>query len=131
MRPIAADIIIIKDNSVLLVKRKNEPFKGMWAFPGGRLEENETIEECAKRECMEETGLRVKLQKLVGVYSDPKRDPRKIVGVAFLCRITGGKLKASDDAEEVRWFDVEKAKKIKLAFDHNKILMDALKRMKK
>ncbi len=128
-RPVAADIVIIKDGRVLLIKRGHEPFKGMWALPGGRLEENESIEECAVREAKEEIGADVEIKKLVGVYSKPDRDPRKIVAIAFLCDVEGD-IKAGDDAVEARWFEIEEVKKMRLASDHNKIIEDALRLIK-
>jgi ADP-ribose pyrophosphatase YjhB (NUDIX family) len=89
MRSIASDTVLIEKGKILLIKRGNEPFKDMWALPGGRLENNETTEECAIREMKEETGLQVKIIKLIGVYSDPKRDPRGIVSVAYLVKRKG------------------------------------------
>ena len=128
-RPVAADIVIIKGGRVLLIKRGHEPFKGMWALPGGRLEENESIEECAVREAKGEIGADVEIKKLVGVYSKPDRDPRKIVAIAFLCDVEGD-IKAGDDAVEARWFEIEEVKKMRLASDHNKIIEDALRLIK-
>ncbi|NPA22064.1 MAG: NUDIX hydrolase [Candidatus Micrarchaeota archaeon] len=125
-RPVAADLVIVKEGKVVLIKRAKEPFKGMWALPGGRLEENETIEECAIREAKEETSLDIELQALIGVYSHPERDPRKVVAVAFLASPIGGTLRASTDALEARWVEIEKALKMELAADHNRILEDAL-----
>ncbi len=84
----------------------------------------EKVELAAVREAREETGLKVKLQRLAGVYSDPERDPRgHVVSVCFLARPVGGKLIAASDADDAKVF-----KKIpweKLAFDHEKILRDA------
>ena len=88
------------------------------------MEYGETVEHAAVREVKEETGLEIKLQKLVGVYSDPKRDPRgHTVTVCYSAKQVGGCLKASSDASEVKIF-----KNIpwrNLAFDHAKILKDA------
>ena len=122
MRPLSADSIIIKEGKILLIKRKNEPFKGMWAFPGGLIMDNETMEQCAVREAKEETGLDVKPIRLIGVYSDPKRDPRKVITAAYLCEIVGGEVFASSDAEDIIWFDLDSVPE--LAADHNKILED-------
>lgn len=125
MRPFACDIILIENESVLLVKRAFEPFKGEWALPGGRIEDNENAEECMKREMKEETGLMVEPIKLTGLYSDPSRDPRKVITTAFLARRIGGELKAGTDAAEVKWFPLNNLPK--LCTDHRKILEDALK----
>ena len=69
---LTADGLILKDKKVLLIKRKNYPFKGKWALPGGFVEYNEKTEDTAIREVFEETGLNTKINSLVGVYSDPK-----------------------------------------------------------
>src|SRR5690606_39615632 len=61
---------------VLLIKRKNPPFQGQFALPGGFVDVGETVEDACRRELMEETGVRAGRLTLVGVYSDPKRDPR-------------------------------------------------------
>ncbi len=125
MRPFACDIVLVEGGKILLVKRGREPFKGEWAVPGGRIEEDESAEECLRREMKEETGLEVEPVKLVGVYSDPGRDPRGIIAAAYIVRRVGGELKAGDDAEEVRWFDVKSLPP--LCTDHGKIVGDALK----
>lgn len=121
---LAADAVVLTDDGFVLVRRKRDPFKGSWALPGGFVEYGETVEEAAAREVKEETGLDVKLVGLVGVYSDPERDPRgHVVSVAFLAWAVGGELKAADDAGEVAVFkEVPEA----MAFDHAKILEDGL-----
>ncbi|WP_456366898.1 NUDIX domain-containing protein [Thermococcus sp.] len=123
---LTVDGVVIHNNGVVLIKRRNEPFKGRYALPGGFVEYGETIEEALRREMKEETGLDVIPVKLVGVYSKPDRDPRgHTVTVAFLC-IGEGWLKAGDDAKEVHVVPVEEALRMKLAFDHSEILRDAL-----
>lgn len=121
---LAADIIVRCRGGIVLVKRKNNPYKGKWVLPGGFVRYGEKVELAAVREAREETGLKVKLQRLAGVYSDPERDPRgHVVSVCFLARPVGGKLIAASDADDAKVF-----KKIpweKLAFDHEKILRDA------
>ncbi|MEW6722977.1 MAG: NUDIX hydrolase, partial [Candidatus Micrarchaeota archaeon] len=121
----ACDSILIEERKILLIKRAKEPFKGMWALPGGRIEENETAEECLVREMKEETGLDVEPMKLVGVYSDPARDPRLIIAAAYLVRRTGGKEMAGDDAGETGWFPLNKMPP--LCSDHGKMVADALR----
>lgn len=126
MRQLAADIVIIETGKVLLVKREAEPFRAMWVIPGGRIEENETIEECAVREAKEETGLEVELKKLIGIYSNPLRDPRKTIAVAYLAKVIGGKLTPQPgEVSELKWFSVHNLPQ--LGFDHAKIISDSLK----
>ncbi len=124
MRPFACDSVIIKDGKILLILRGGEPFKGEWALPGGRSEDNETAEQCLVREAKEETGLDVEPIKLIGIYSAPERDPRGIIVAAYLCSIKGGVAKGGDDAAEAKWFDLDKMPE--LASDHGEIVRDAL-----
>ncbi|MCK4319286.1 NUDIX hydrolase [Candidatus Micrarchaeota archaeon] len=123
MRPIAVDCIILKRNKILLIKRGHEPFKDMWALPGGLVEDLESAEEACIRETKEETGLDVKIKKLAGVYSDPGRDPRKVISIVFLCEYTGIP-KAGDDAKEVGWFEIGELPE--LAADHKKIIENVM-----
>ena len=125
MRTIACDAILIENGKLLLIKRGNMPEKGKWALPGGRLEENETVEECLRREARKETGLEVEPLKLMGVYSDPARDSRKIVSLVYIVKRTGGEPKAGDDAAEVAFFDLNQLPL--LAFDHEEIIDDLKK----
>ena len=118
------DVIIPSERGVVLIRRGSEPFVGRWALPGGFVELGETVEEAADREAAEETGLAVEVARLVGVYSDPERDPRgHNVSVAFLARVLGGDLVAATDASEVAVLDPSS---VELAFDHRKIIEDAL-----
>ncbi|KAA0000265.1 MAG: NUDIX hydrolase [Thermoplasmata archaeon] len=124
MKPsIAVDGILIKDGKILLIKRKNEPFKGKWALPGGFVEYGEKVEDAVLREFKEEVGIKAKIKKLVGVYSDPSRDPRgHVISIVFLLEAEGVP-KAGDDAMEARFFDLNDLPP--LAFDHEKIIKDA------
>src|SRR3989344_8695716 len=115
IRATTTDAIILKGNKILLIKRRNNPSKGMWALPGGYVDFNESVENACKREVKEETGLNVKKLRLLGVYSDPKRDQRRTVTIAFIASSTGH-AKAGDDAADARWFHLNKLPK--LAFDH-------------
>lgn len=124
---ITADGILLKDNQILLVQRKNEPFKGKWALPGGFVEYGEKTEDTVVREVFEETGLKTKICELAGVYSDPKRDPRgHTITVVYILERSGGKLKAGDDASDVKFFKVNKLPV--LSFDHNVIINEAIQR---
>lgn len=101
--------------NLVLIKRRNdaEACPGMWALPGGFLEEGETLEECAAREFKEETGLTVKLLAPVGVLADPKRDPRgRIISHAFMTMLISTDehqlpLKAGDDAAKIALFNIK------------------------
>lgn len=118
------DVVIPSDEGVVLIRRGSDPYKGMWALPGGFAEVGETVENAAIREAKEETNLDVELERLVGVYSDPDRDPRgHNVSVTFLARVTGGEPEAATDADEV---DVLNPSDVELAFDHRKIIEDTL-----
>jgi 8-oxo-dGTP diphosphatase len=122
---LTVDTIIIDDGKVVLIKRLNEPYKDHWAIPGGFVEYGEKVEDAAIREAKEETGLDIELIKLVGVYSDPNRDPRgHTVTVAFTSKITGGKLKSDSDAKDAKFIEIESISDMDLAFDHKKILKD-------
>ena len=122
------DIIIEKGDRIILIRRKNEPFKGKLAIPGGYIDWGETVEHSAVREAKEETSLDVKLTNLLGVYSDPKRNPRiKTIAIVFIGKPIGGKLKANDDAADAFWFNINKIESKEFAFDHKKILTDYLK----
>lgn len=121
---LVVDVIIRKEGGVVLIRRAKDPYKGKWAIPGGFVRLGELVEAAAEREAMEETGLKVKLKKLVGIYSDPKRDPRgHVISVCYLAQAIGGKLRAASDASEVGIF--KHIPQEDLAFDHAKILKDA------
>ncbi len=123
---IAVDAIIVKDDCVVLIKRKNPPFQDYYALPGGFVEIGEYVEEAVVREAKEETGLDVEVEKFSGIYDDPKRDPRgHVISIAYICRVVGGELKAMTDAKDVHCVPLKEIKNIKLAFDHAKILSDA------
>ena len=125
-RPVlTVDVLIRRNDGYVLIKRKNEPYRGRWAIPGGLVEYGEKVEQAAMREAKEETGLEVKLIRLVGVYSDPTRDPRgHYISIAYLAEAVSGELKAATDAEEVKVFE---RKPKRLAFDHSKIFEDAIR----
>jgi 8-oxo-dGTP diphosphatase len=127
---VASDIIIqFEDGSIVLVKRKNDPYKNMWALPGGIMDDNETIEQTAVREAKEETGIDIRIEKLIGVYSAPGRDPRgRSVSVLFFATASGGEMKAGDDAGEI--IRVKEFRSLTLAFDHQQMLQDFLKYQK-
>ena len=108
---------------VLLIRRGKDPFAGCWALPGGFIEMDETLEESARRELREETGLEAGRLVPLGVFGDPGRDPRgRTISVVFAGRVDAAKAKplAADDAAEVGWFALRRPPQ--LAFDHRRIL---------
>ncbi|WP_348661976.1 NUDIX hydrolase, partial [Croceibacter atlanticus] len=112
---------------VLLIQRKNDPFKDEWALPGGFLETDETFETGAKRELKEETGLDVKALKQIGVFGAIGRDPRgRTISIAFVGTISSTpKVEAADDAKNAKWWPLNNLPN--LAFDHSEIIAKALK----
>jgi 8-oxo-dGTP diphosphatase len=131
---VTADIVIVTHDRpplVLLIQRKDDPFAGHWALPGGFLNPDETLAQAAERELKEETGISdIELEQL-GAFGDPGRDPRGwTVTVAFLAHADRSALnpKAGDDAAAVKWHPLDRPPK-KLAFDHDKILARARARL--
>lgn len=121
---LTVDGVIIHNGRLLLIRRGTPPFRDDWALPGGFVEYGETVETAVQREVREETGLETSIRQLVGVYSDPDRDPRgHTVSVAFLLAVGSGSPQSGDDAAEARWFSLDELPE--LAFDHAKIVRDA------
>ncbi|MFW9889485.1 MAG: NUDIX domain-containing protein [Candidatus Thorarchaeota archaeon] len=124
----AVDVAVIDGNNLLLVKRGKNPFKDRWALPGGFVEYGETVENTAVREVLEETGVQITLEAILGVYSDPKRDPRgHTLTTVFIGRRTGGEPVGGDDAAEAFWVELNSLNSEMLAFDHS-IIVDDLRR---
>jgi 8-oxo-dGTP diphosphatase len=131
---VAVDVVIVTREArlrVLLIRRKHEPFKGCWAFPGGFVEMDESLDAAARRELFEETSVRTKDLVQLHTFGDPKRDPRgRIISVTYLALLDADRLqpRAGDDAAEVGWFSLRQPPK--LAFDHKDILAVARKYLK-
>jgi 8-oxo-dGTP diphosphatase len=118
-------MLLVENGKILLVKRGRDPYIGHYALPGGFVEYGEKTEEAAIREMKEETGLDVKITYLIGVYSDPARDPRgHTVSVVYEVKRISGNLSSGDDATEAAFFSLSKLPA--LAFDHKKIVQDYL-----
>ncbi|MEO8693963.1 MAG: NUDIX domain-containing protein [Acidimicrobiales bacterium] len=119
---------------ILLVQRGQEPFAGMWAVPGGFKLPNETLGEAARRELVEETGVDAAVLMQLGAYGDPGRDPRmNVVTVAHLAVLRElGSLAAGTDATAAGLFPVSDVvgRRIELAFDHQRIVRDAVERVR-
>ena len=126
----AASACVWRDGKVLLARRGKVLGQGTWAFPGGRVEPGETALEAAHRELMEETGVRAGRLHLLGVYSDPARDPRgHTCSIAYLTRVSAAKARAGDDAADVAWLAI--SGRPSMAFDHARILNDARRLLRK
>lgn len=124
---ITTDGIVVKNKKILLIERKNHPFKGKWALPGGFVEYGEKTEDAVMREVLEETGLKTKIKQLAGVYSDPNRDPRgHTITVVYILDITAGDIQAGDDASNTKFFNLNELPD--LSFDHNIIIEEVLQR---
>lgn len=118
--------------SVLLIKRKYQPFKDSWAIPGGFVLENESLEQAVKRELAEETGITVNYLEQLYSFGEPNRDPRqRIISIAYFALVKSAlfqQLKASTDADEAQWFGINQLPP--LAFDHKQILQVAIERIR-
>lgn len=114
---------------VLLIQRGIEPYKDKWAFPGGFMNIDETIEECAKRELEEETGLKASSVEQFYTFTDVNRDPReRVITVAHYALVRLEEVKGGDDARSAQWFAMNEIPS--LAFDHDRILRMAVNRLK-
>jgi ADP-ribose pyrophosphatase YjhB (NUDIX family) len=130
---LTSDIIVYYDDKVLLIERKNDPFKNLLAIPGGylELEKDETFIEAAIRELKEETNITAKEDQLVYLKTldDPKRDPRgRTISEVFRLNINDdqyNEIKAGDDAKDYKWINIFDIKNIELAFDHKQVILDA------
>ena len=125
--PLVAVDAVIKFNktSIVLIHRKNPPFKGELALPGGFVEVGETVEDACIREAYEETNISVTIKKLIGVFSAPNRDPRgHNISIAFLCEPTTDSEKplAKDDAQSLEIVKFTDIPSLYLAFDHKDII---------
>ncbi len=124
---VSADIAVfrkaVQSLEILLIRRKNAPFQGMWALPGGFMEIDETLEETAVRELEEETGLKNVDLKQFKTFSNVDRDPRtRVITTVFYGIVSpeNSSAKGGDDAEKAEWFAVDKLPE--LGFDHRKII---------
>lgn len=120
---VAVDGIVLRDGKVVCVVRANEPFRGRPALPGGFVELGERTADAVVREVREETGLDTRVVRLVGVYSDPERDPRgHVVSIVYELEAVGGTLAAGSDAARTSLVDPDAPPA--MAFDHARILAD-------
>lgn len=133
---ITADaLVFLKEEQqrfILLIKRKNDPYKEDWALPGGFVDDDELVINACQRELKEETSLDLAVEKFrfLNYYDSPQRDPRsRTITFAFTTEIDKRiGVKGNDDADEAQWFNLENLPK--LAFDHSEIIQDGLKHNK-
>ena len=118
-------VILYESDKIVLIRRKNPPYQGELALPGGFVDIGETVENACIREVREETNLNVTINNLIGVFSDPKRDPRgHTVTIAFLCEPADKKSapRAQDDAAALEFIPLSEISSLKMAFDHLDII---------
>jgi 8-oxo-dGTP diphosphatase len=132
---LAVDAVVFGYNDaglhVLLIKRGIEPFKDIWAIPGGFAQVDETLEETVKRELNEEAGITNVFLEQLYTFSDISRDPRgRVISAAYYCLVSPKehRIKASTDAKDVAWFPIKELPE--LAFDHKDIIKVAFERLK-
>ncbi len=132
---VTADCVVFglddADLKILLIRRANTPFKGQWALPGGFAVVGESLEDTARRELQEETGLQNVFLEQLHTFSHPDRDPREhVVTVAYfaLVNLFAHSVHASSDASDAAWFCIDDVPK--LAFDHDEILKVAYGRLR-
>ena len=133
---VAVDAVVFgyfdkEDLQILLIKRKIEPFKGIWALPGGLVLDDEDLDDAVKRELYEEAGIKPDFLEQLYSFGNVGRDPRnRVVSVAYLGLVNPSyfELFADSDAEDAQWFSIHKLPQ--LAFDHQKIIDTALKRLR-
>lgn len=132
---VTVDVVIVTREPrprVLLIRRKHEPFTGHWAIPGGFVDMDEPLEDAARRELHEETGVRTRKLEQLGTFGDPERDPRgRTISVVYLAQVDAERIhpEANDDAAEVGWFLLSRPP-AELAFDHAQILAAARARLR-
>jgi 8-oxo-dGTP diphosphatase len=131
---VTVDVVVVTREAkprVLLIQRKHDPFEGTWALPGGFVEMEETLEAAARRELVEETGVRTGRLQQLHTFGDPGRDPRgRTISVVYLTEAAAEHVhpRAADDAAAVSWFSLQRPPQ--LAFDHAAILGMVRKRLK-
>jgi 8-oxo-dGTP diphosphatase len=130
---ITVDTIVFRGNSdnreILFIKRKNEPFKGKWALPGGFVDEGENLPDAAARELLEETGVKPVSLMQLAAFGKPERDPRgHTISIAYIAFVNDNTVAlGADDAEEAKWFSVKMLPE--MAFDHADIVNLALQKI--
>ena len=102
---VAAAVLIEQDGRVLLVRRTNEPFRGLWTLPAGFVDSDEDPARAAERECLEETGLSVRVRRVLDVVAGREHARGADFVIVYSADVLGGALRAGDDADQAEWFD--------------------------
>jgi ADP-ribose pyrophosphatase YjhB (NUDIX family) len=128
---IGVGAVIVQDGRVLLIRRAKAPLLGEWSLPGGVLECGEMLRDATKREVLEETGLAVEVDDMLGIYEriipgDDGRTRYHYVLIDFLCRPAGGEPQAGSDAAEVRWFSSDELPALHLPKDTTEVVRNGL-----
>lgn len=131
---IGVGAVIVSQGRVVVVRRGHEPLKGEWSIPGGVLEIGETLRAGAAREALEETGLVVEAGEVLEVLDRIVRDKEgriqfHYVLIDFLCRVTGGELRAGEDADEARWLNAEELDEFPIADSAAEVLRKGLNKI--
>lgn len=125
---LTVDVVLFYKSFILLIRRKNNPYKNCWAIPGGFVNKGEDVTAAARRELDEETSYCARKLNLVGVFGKEGRDPRGwVVSCAYYAEYYPYQwncIMAADDAKEAKWFEASKLPK--LAFDHEEIIRKAI-----
>jgi ADP-ribose pyrophosphatase YjhB (NUDIX family) len=117
---VAVGVVVELDGGIVLGKRNHDPKMGCWSFPSGFVDAGEVVEEAARRECQEETGLEVSIDRLLGVYSAPGE---RVIFLAFAGTAVGGALEAGEECIEVRVFPPDRLPE--MAFPNDDAIMNA------
>jgi 8-oxo-dGTP diphosphatase len=126
---VCVDLIILDEQKCLLIRRAIPPFVSYWHLPGGLLRKGERLRACVKRKALEETGLTVRIETMLGVYDDPSANPlRHDVVITFICRPIGGKLQGSWQGHELSFFPLDKLPR-KIGFSVRDEIKDAKRLM--
>lgn len=130
-RACAVDALIVNKNKdqVLMIARNHKPYQGCYVLPGGFVDPDETVFNAVVREAREETGLRVTPLEVVGIYSNPERDPRQNISIVYFCTVAGSEDPTSDSEGRCTWFKLDVIEKLyragNIGFDHFDMIRDA------